>query len=86
MTEADWTTRLDLRKQETKETKNKAFIAAWRGLLGSNKETIRKSKVGVIGNLRAGAEPRKRLHPRNASWKEYEWSHPEGNRTNDENA
>ena len=78
ITRADWTTRLDFRKKEKKATKNKARIAAWRGLPGSNKETICKSKVGVIGDLRAGAEPKKRLQPRNASWKEYERSQSRG--------
>ena len=82
ITRADWTTRLDFRKKEKKATKNKARIAAWRGLPGSNKESIRKSKVGAIGDLRAGAELKKRLHSRNASWKEL----PEENRRNDKNA
>ena len=65
---------LDFRKKEKKATKNKAQVHSC--LKGVTKRPIRKSRVGVIGNLCAGAEPKKRLHPCNTSWKQYELSQP----------
>ena len=75
---SDWMTKLDFRKKEKNATKKKARMAAWIGWLMSCKETVRKSRVGVMGSLRAGVAPKKRLHPRNTSWKEYELSHTGG--------
>ena len=60
-------TKLDFRRKEKNATKNKARIAACIGLLMSNKETVRQRRMDVMGSLRAGVAPKKRLHPRNTS-------------------
>ena len=42
-------------------------MAAWRGFPRLNKRVIDKSNLGVIGSLRKGAVPSKRLDSRKAN-------------------
>ena len=56
-------TKLDWRRKEKKATKKSAHMAAWRGFPKLNNRAMDKSKLGVIGSLRRGAVPSKRLDP-----------------------
>ena len=62
-------TRLDLRKKVKNATKNKAHIAACKGIQKWKRSNGACKIEGVIGDLRETACPKKRLTPRSKSWK-----------------
>ena len=60
-------TRLDLRKKVKNATKNKAHIAACKGIRKLKRSNAACKIEGVIGDLRETACPKKRLTPSSKS-------------------
>lgn len=65
--------KLDFRKKEKNVIRNKVRMVVWSGWLGSNKEIIRKSRMGVMVSLRVVVVFKNRLYSRNVNWKEYKF-------------